>query len=77
MMVIFILQVIVVITAARDFKNYEFSLVQTYDFKSLLNGQTLQDYYSVNSNTMILKTPNSIKILNPKDPIFYTSIPIN
>lgn len=77
MLVLFIIPIIIVANAARDFKNYEMKWTKTYDFTAMLSGETLQDYHSVNSNTIILKTANSVRLAKPKDPLFYTSIALN
>ena len=38
MLLLFILQAITVATATRDFKNYELTWTNTYDFTAMLSG---------------------------------------
>ncbi len=53
---------------AKDFKNYELKQQKVYDFTNQLKSKIINDYFFPNDNTLLVKTKDSIEMINIKEP---------
>lgn len=59
-----VFHLLLVIVILKDFKNYELKQEKVYDFSNQLRSKTINDYFFPNDNTLIVKTQDSIELIN-------------